>query len=52
MMLHLTQEKAYQWCDIAEDVIPYMARNQYKEALQKYYEAANKDKSLNKPSNK
>lgn len=29
-------------------MIPYLARNQYKEAIQKYHDDANKDKSLNK----
>jgi hypothetical protein len=27
MIMHLNQEKDYQWNDIAEDVIPYLARN-------------------------
>jgi len=48
MIMHLNQEKDYQWNDIAEDVIPYLARNQYKDALLKFYDDANKDKSQSK----
>ena len=34
--------------DIAEDLIPYLARNQYKDALMKYYEEANRDRAQSK----
>jgi len=47
-MMYLIHEKDYQWLDIAEDMIPYLASNQYKEALHKYYDDANKDKTIQK----
>ena len=38
------QEREYEWNDISDDLIPFMAQNQYKELINKYYEEANKDK--------
>ena len=42
------QERNYKWTDISEDLIPYLAKNQFKEALHKYYLDANKEKHLSK----
>ena len=42
------QERDYNWTDIAEDLLPFLARNQFKDSISKYYEDANKDKSLSK----
>lgn len=51
LMLHLVQLEKDFWTEIgiAEDFLPFMIRNQFKESLNKYYEEAqSKDKSKNK----
>jgi hypothetical protein len=33
LMCHMMQEKDYEWCSLADDVIPFLARNQFKEQI-------------------
>jgi hypothetical protein len=44
LLLHLISVKEYNWCSLSEDVIPFLARNQYKQQIQKMFEEAQVDK--------
>ena len=43
-MLILEQEMDYQWFSISEDFLPSMAKNQFKEKMNKFMDEAQKDK--------
>jgi translation elongation factor EF-Ts len=44
-MIYVDNEKDYEWSKISTDVIPFLARNQFKEILHKMLEEATKDKT-------
>ena len=51
LMLHLEQEHDYRWLYIAEDFIPFIARNQFKTQLNSLFDEAQKDKLQKKVPN-
>ena len=44
LMLHLFKEKDYHWFSIQIDFLPFLARKQFKHALNKMFEDVQKDK--------
>lgn len=48
LMNYVGQERTLDWSKISTDVIPFLARNQFKEKLHKMLEEATKDKAKKK----
>mmetsp|Transcript_39530 Transcript_39530/g.60356 ORF Transcript_39530/g.60356 Transcript_39530/m.60356 type:complete len:99 (-) Transcript_39530:553-849(-) len=45
---HIHEKGEYNWLDFSEDTLPFLARNQFKQALSKLMDEANKDKNYSK----